>query len=81
MVINIKREKGSIFPKAIMIEPWAIDIILKEGDAIKLTIKGLAEEIYFDYTKDNRMVIFSPEIYRVDIIINGVDVSDQYRFR
>lgn len=81
MIFIIKRD--SSFPEAVMIEPWAVDIVLAMNDELKLVIHGLesTNEVLFEHTKDNCLVIYSADIYRVDVILNGVDLSNKYQFR
>ncbi|MBC7750453.1 MAG: hypothetical protein H7Z73_01865 [Candidatus Saccharibacteria bacterium] len=81
MIFTIKRKRS--FPEAVMIEPWAIDIVLAVNDELKLVIYGLKSEsdVIFEHTNDDRLVIFSVDIDSVDVILNGVDLSNKYKFR
>lgn len=81
MIFIIKRDVS--FPKAVMIEPWAVDIVLAMYDELKLVFHGLnsTSEVRFHHTYDNRLVILPDDIERVDVILNGVDLSNQYKFR
>jgi len=80
MKFTIKRELDS--PKSVMIEPWALDINLEPGDELSLDIEGLnlESDIWFEFARGDRLVIYSEGIERVYVKINGVDVSKKYRF-
>lgn len=81
MIFIFKRE--SSFPKGVTIEPWAINIELAKGDELKLNIHGLnsESEVFFNDAGSDELSILSADIYRVDVILNGVDLSNKYQFR
>jgi hypothetical protein len=78
MIFMIKR--GSTFPKSVAIEPWAVGIELAVGDVLKLDIYGISNEseVSLEDVGDGELCIYAPKIVRVDVSINGVDVSKQY---